>query len=86
MKITPIIKEYSMRFIESILTVIQYPYDFAIALLCLVYLAAELILAVFVTILRGFILIGHGVNLEETLRFKKLFKWIGDTNVKLKEW
>lgn len=79
-------KEYSMRFLEGILTVVQYPYDLAIAILCLVYLLIELMLAVFVTILRGFIVIGHGINLEETLRFKKLFKWIGDTNVKLKEW
>lgn len=79
-------KEYSMRFLEGILTIVQYPYDLAIAILCLVYLLIELMLAVFVTILRGFIVIGHGINLEETLRFKKLFKWIGDTNVKLKEW
>lgn len=69
-------KEYFMKFFETTMTILSYPYDMCLVILAALNLVASFLVVVFAILIRGLVIIGHGTNFEETLHFKDAFKWI----------
>lgn len=71
-------KEYFMKFIKAIMTILSYPYDMCLVILVALHLVGSFLLVVFAILVRGLLIIGHGTNFEETLHFQDTFKWISE--------
>ena len=70
-------KEYFMKFLETTMTILSYPYDILVILAAL-YVIVSFLLLIFRNLIGGLMIIGHGKNFEETLHFKNAFTWIGN--------
>lgn len=71
-------KEYFMKFLEAIMTILSYPYDMCLVILASLHLVGSFLLVVFAILVRGLVIIGHGTNFKETLHFQDTFKWISE--------
>ena len=71
-------KEYFIKFWETTMTILSYPYDMCLVILAAFHLVGSFLLVVFAIFVRGLVIIGHGTNFEETLHFQDAFKWISN--------
>lgn len=73
-------KEYFMKFLETTMSLLSYPYDICLVILAALHLIASFLLSIFAILVRGLVIIGHGTNFEETLHFQDAFKWLSNVN------
>lgn len=78
-------KEFFMKCLEWFLTILSYPYDIILLLMTLLYVAGLAALTLFIIAIRGFLILGHGLKFDETLKFQNIFKYLGNVVRELKE-
>ena len=71
-------KEYFMKFLETTMSLLSYPYDMCLVILAALHLVGSFLLVVFAILVRGLVIIGHGTNFKEILHFQDTFKWISE--------
>lgn len=74
-----------MRGLEILLTILSYPYDMMLLIMTVVYVVGLTLLTLFIIMIRGLLIIGHGVKFDETLKFQNTFKSLGNLVNELKE-
>lgn len=78
-------KEAFMRGLEIFLTILSYPYDIILLAMTVLYIIGLTLLTLFVIAIRGFLILGHGLKFDETLKFQNAFKRLGSIANELKE-
>ena len=71
-------KEYFMKFLETTMSLLSYPYDICLVILAALYVIVSFLLLIFRNLIGGLVIIGHGTNFKETLHFQDTFKWISE--------